>query len=183
LPISNGTIDGQCLAKEAASLFPLLNNYSSQYLDRQYLKQIGVVVVQLFCDTANDNKINFSVVESYVGSLDRSAIDPSSKSSIYIDSIINANSKYINFFSNVRMPKAADTILIKDQLGTALGFTEAQTEKKISYLNSIAKPLTTIFDRNKDPNTQVIDLVIDAGVSNIAQYVTLNPTMSTDFVW
>jgi hypothetical protein len=72
-------------------------------LDRQYLNQIGVVVFKAFKDSANENKISFIPVESFVGSLDRSAKDESSGERIFIDDIVNGNSKYIGFFSNANI--------------------------------------------------------------------------------
>ena len=53
-----------------------------------------------------------------------------------------------------------------------LGFYhDDENEKTIDYTNSIIKPLSLVFDKLKDMNQLRIDLVVDAGVSNIAQFV------------
>lgn len=54
----------------------------------------------MYADSANDNKLNFSLLESYVGSLDPNARNSSGRS-IYIDNLVNDSSQYINVFSNV----------------------------------------------------------------------------------
>jgi len=61
--------------------------------------------------------------------------------------------------------------MINNQCGTSLGFYEKDCQKDISVSESIYKALDTIFENNKDYNKFNIDLVIDAGVSNIAQFI------------
>lgn len=67
--------------------------------------------------------------------------------------------------------KKASTFYIKNQVGTVLGFDSVQTKKHVSYLESIMNPLTRIFDSAVDSNRVPLDLIVDAGVSNIAAYV------------
>lgn len=51
-----------------------------------------------------------------------------------------------------------------------LGFHKADCIKKIDVKKTIVDPLHQIFESCKDPNMLPLDLVVDAGVSNIAQY-------------
>jgi len=95
------------MSKIAASFFPNINYVNSEFLDRKYLKSVGIVVFQAFKDIANNKKLNFSPVESFVGSLDRNARDPSTKASLFIDDIVNSKSNFINVFSNVKTATAA----------------------------------------------------------------------------
>lgn len=174
IPISSVNIIDQTVSKIATSQFPLIQFSETTTLEDTYLKQIGVVVFNVYSDPANDDKLNFSVLESFVGSLDPLARNSAGKS-IYIDTVINDQSQYINLFSNVTTKSSkyedASTILISNQVGTSLGFTKRQSEKRINYTESIIKPLNMIFERNRDPNMMPIDIVVDAGVSNIAQLV------------
>lgn len=166
-------INDVTVSQSASKLFPYIQTLREKYLDRKYLKQIGVVLFEVYVDTSN-NKLAFSAVEAYTGSLDRNAKDEDTKVGIFIDDIINYNSTRINFFSNVQntdIMKKASTFYIKNQVGTVLGFDSVQTKKHVSYLESIMNPLTRIFDSAVDSNRVPLDLIIDAGVSNIAAYV------------
>ena len=68
--------------------------------DRDHLKKIGVVVYKMFVDPSENNKVNFEPVEAYAGSLGRNDKDPTTGVTTFIDTIINSQSRYINFFSN-----------------------------------------------------------------------------------
>ena len=49
-----------------------------------------------------------------------------------------------------------------------LGQYEKRCSKTIRYQDSIIKPLNLIFEAAKDRNKWNIDLVVDAGLANIA---------------
>ena len=68
--------------------------------DRDHMKKIGVVVYKMFVDPSENNKVNFEPVEAYAGSLGRNDKDPTTGVTTFIDTIINSQSRYINFFSN-----------------------------------------------------------------------------------
>ena len=54
----------------------------------------------MFLDPSAGNKINFEPVESFAGSLCKTDKDPNTGATTFIDTIINSQSRYINFFSN-----------------------------------------------------------------------------------
>jgi hypothetical protein len=91
-------------------------------------------------------------------------------SSIFIDDIVNNNSKYIRVFSTADQynVEKASSIVMSGQKAVSLGFYKKQTKKIISYTDSIIKPLTYILDRAGNINNVPLDLLIDAGISNIA---------------
>ena len=60
----------------ASKQFPAIKIQTDGYLSRDYMKHIGVVVFKAYKDTANNDKIGFTMLESFVGSLDRNAEDP-----------------------------------------------------------------------------------------------------------
>lgn len=68
--------------------------------DRDHMKKIGVVVYKMFVDPSENNKVNFEPVEAYAGSLGRNDKDPTTGVTTFIDTIVNSQSRYINFFSN-----------------------------------------------------------------------------------
>lgn len=167
-------------SKTAASFFPELL-FIGDKLDRKHIKDIGVVVFKMEVDKSSDYKILLTPIESYVGSLNRKAIDPETKANKFIDDVINNSSSRINFFSNIRFSLNAEvpltindkasTFIIHNQEATSLGFYTKDCLKHISVKESINKAIDKIFDNNSDLNKIEIDLVVDAGVSNIAQFI------------
>lgn len=92
------TEDEITYSDDAAGLFPNIG-FKNGAVERDYLKNIGVVVFQMFVDESNDNKVSMTPVEAFCGSLNRYE---ESKTSSLIDKVVNDNSKYINLFSNVQ---------------------------------------------------------------------------------
>jgi hypothetical protein len=92
------------LSREANEYFPtittVLDSEGEMRFDRDHMKKIGVVVYRIFVDPSENNKLNFEPVEAYAGSLGRNDKDPTTGVTTFIDTIINSQSKYINFFSN-----------------------------------------------------------------------------------
>ena len=105
------------MSKIAALQFPQLSydvkgsytvNYNKQVsmysIDQDELKKIGVVVFRVSEDPADTSKLQFSLEESYVGSLSRTAKDKDGKS-LFIDDIVNNSSTTIRMFSNLSTKK------------------------------------------------------------------------------
>ena len=137
------------------------------------MKHIGVVVFEVFNDTANDSRLSFRPLEAFVGSLDRTAKDPLTNASTFIDNVVNSRSKCIRLFSNADKSNLdrASTLVLKNQRATSLGFHNVQCQKTVTLQTSILDALTKVLDQCKDKNTMPLDLVLDAGVSNIAQLI------------
>lgn len=187
IPLDADSTFSESVSKLAVQQFPTIRFDSNSRLDRKYLKQIGIVVFKMYVDVSNNKKINFTPVEAYVGSLNKKDKDVLTNKSIFIDDIVNQNSQLINVFSNVDFSTykgiddddniiagqndhaKASTYLIRNQTITTLGFFESQCYKRIS-VPLIESSLARIFERGKDPNQVPLDIVIDGGVSNIANY-------------
>lgn len=161
------------MSRTAIDFFPQFK-FKNHNIDNENLKKIGIVVFKMFIDEGNEDRIGFIPVESFTGSLIRNDVDEVGKS-VFIDRIVNENSKYIRCFSNITDDRNyiqdSSTLYIHDQNITSLGFYEKECDKTISLRVSIKDALNKIFDRLKDPNYINIDMVVDAGVSNIAQYI------------
>lgn len=86
------------------------------HFDKEHFKKIGVVVLSSFIDNANNMKLNFKVLESFVGSLDKDTRSITDNSDIFIDHIVNNNSKYIRFFSaaNTRTVRESSILAINN---------------------------------------------------------------------
>jgi len=179
-PLSSCETESESVSKTAASMFPPINFIEENLLDRTFLKQIGIVVFKMVVDPSNDNKINFNPVEAFVGSLDKKAVDETTGKKLFIDDIVNNQSEFIQLFSNFdfKNPESpyrthfdeASTILISNQKVTSLGFFTSQCFKFITP-ETIESSLDLILDKAKDPFSYPMDIVCDAGVSNIAQYM------------
>lgn len=183
--LNSKTINDNTVSKAAVSYFPTLSFTDIKTIDNEYLKQIGIVIFQMYnANESSGTKIAFRPVEAFVGSLDKTAKDANG-ASIFIDTLVNSSSQYVNVFSNFSKTdlQKSDIISIKDQTAASLGFTDAQCQKRISYNDSLIKPLTMIFDNAKDTNKYNIDLLVDAGMSNIAYRYAKDRTDSRTADW
>ena len=68
----------------------------------------------------------------------------------------------------------ASTICTSRQPAVAMGFFREDCTKDISFYDSVMQPLTDILDKASNTNIVPIDIVADAGVSNIAQLAKMS---------
>lgn len=171
--LSSDGYDKYSLSQIAAKMFPAIEFKNRNHYSTRYLKHIGVTVFKAFRDRQNNGKINFRLLESFVGSLDPADRDPITNGSTFIDTIVNQNSNFIRLFSNAAVDKLrkASTIAVSRQPAYSLGFYGVDCRKDISFEKSMSTALTTALDRIRDPNVMPLDIIVDAGVSNIAQLV------------
>ena len=164
-------ISQESLSKMASDTFPLINYSGEDHYQQSDMKKIGVAVFKAFQDADNNGKINFQLLESFVGSLDPRERDPITKSSIFIDDIVNEQSQFIRLFSNANQDQLtrASTLVMSQQEVVSLGFYKVDCRKIIDYSESILQPLNQILVNAQNPYTLPLDIVIDAGMSNIAQ--------------
>lgn len=165
---------------DAANFFPTIQpSIDGEGFDPEHLKDIGVVVYKMFLDPAEGNKVNFEAVEAYAGSLYKDDKDPNTGVTKFIDTIINSQSKYINFFSNCFSTPSAkkfyketcDMLIAKPKEGATLGFYSEMTKEDISLSKSIYDGMNKSFDKVSDINQLNIDIVCDAGLANIGSYL------------
>lgn len=164
-------------SREFSQYFPTITYNSDSTFDVTHMKKIGILVLKVFQDTANNDTLNFSLLESFVGSVDPTAKNPITHSTEFIDTIVNSNSQYIRVFTNINYKELekACFIGIQNQVVPSLGFFNAETVKKIDYRTSIVQPLNRMFTSLNNPLVTNIDIVVDAGMTNIAQYLCSTP--------
>ena len=182
------------VSKQAASQFPAINFYNADHFDNEHLKDIGIVVFKAFKDTSNGGKIGFQLVESFVGSLSKKAKDSVTGSNKFIDDVVNSSSQFILMFSNVdqNLIDKASTFITSRQPAVSIGFYKIDCLKNISLIESIINPVNAMLDKASNANLVPIDIVVDAGMSNIAQLAKIqkdgtihtseNPNVS-DYAW
>ena len=178
VPFMSDNADDYTVSQMAAASFPSIGFTDDGTMDRENLKKIGIVVVKAFLDPGEGNKVNYDIVEAYVGELDKNAVDPNTGATTFLDNLINSQSEYIEFYSNCFNQTATkelyskmDLFVVHPQTAGVLGFYDFMTKKNISLTESILKAIPLIWEKNEDINEKQIDIVCDAGVSNIAQYV------------
>ena len=155
LLLSSDSVKDETVSRTAANSFPIIKFLGDKILDKTYLKQIGLVVFKATKDEANESRVLFTPVEAFVGSLDRNSKDPVTKASNYIGNLVNASSRYVNFFANIKTDQyynAAATIAALRQTAPVLGFAKRECVKPITEFESIYQPLNRIFNRLQDPN-------------------------------
>lgn len=172
LPLSASTIYGESVSKTAALSFPAITTLRPGTVEQRYTKRLGLAVFMAYRDDANESKISFKLVEAFSGQLDRHAVDDDTGASDYIIDKVNRESQYVNIFSTVDQNNiaAAKVTYAPPQKARSLGFYAEETFKHIDYIESIMRPLSRIFDRLQDPNQIRIDIVADAGLTNLAQF-------------
>lgn len=165
---------------EANTMFPsIAMNTENTHFDTENFKKIGVVVYKAYLDPAEGNKVNVMPVEAFVGSLCKDDVNPNTGVTTFIDTIVNSQSEYIYFFSNCFNTAATkqiysdkcDFLVAKPGVTGMLGFYEKQTAETISITNSILKGMDKCFNKVANIDERDIDVVCDAGISNIAQYL------------
>lgn len=171
-PITNNFTKSS-ISKSLGAQFPTITYDERGCLDNFYMHQIMIAVCKTYEDTRNDNKIGVQILETFVGSLNSSAIDNATGESIFIDNIINNNSEYVELYSNVttNLPDNGYMYKVSDNLAHLLSFTSAESAKNIKY-SDIISSLDTIFTKTSNIDEYTIDLVVDAGVSTIAEMTT-----------
>ena len=161
------------LAMVANGFFPSIPLDANGNIERANMKKIGVVVVKEYLDAGAGNKISFQVVESFVGSLGRNDRNPDTGASTFIDEIVNSQSQYINVFSNCKVKDSVDILVMPHASANvaSMGFYESMCNDSIDVSESILKALDVACSKVTDINERDIDIVVDGGVSNIAQFI------------
>lgn len=173
ISLATSSIFDNSLSKSIVQQFPSITYDDNGLFDSENMDKILVAIVSMKNDANYNNKINFSVVESFYGSLDKNSKNIQGESD-YIGNVINANSSYIEFYSNLpsdRLVQDGQIYKVITQKAGIYGFTTAQTLKTIEK-DVILTSIDTILDRLSNIDEVELDLVVDAGLSNIAQYIS-----------
>ncbi len=169
----------QSISKNAAEFFPTISysagsdantDVSAQVYDRTYFSYIGVVVYQIEVDVAT-GCLQAVPVEAFTGSLIKEAVDINTNATVYIENIINNRSKYIRLYASIKDEdlQTKGTILYSVP-STGVILNKPTTDKKIVY-SKITESLDDIFNSQSNVLNTIIDVVCDAGVSTIAQFI------------
>jgi len=174
------------ISKNAAQFFPTINyatnattNMGTSSFDRTYFSWIGVVVYQIKVNKGTGN-LFAEPIEAYAGSLLKDAKDLRTNASVFIENIVNTNSNYISIYVDDNLSEnkmnlfATDRILwAKPSAGVILGLPKSAAKKTIKY-SDISKAIDDVFGSYSNVLASTLDVVVDAGMSTIAQAVNGN---------
>lgn len=166
------------VSRTLANQFPTLTFDDDGLLTKEYHNYIVVHVCETVQDVNDEGRVHTRVLESHIGSLNPDAKDEGTGRNTYIADIVNGNSAYIEMYAeeNYNYDYSDDTGFISEQDQPELiGFNQNESEKIIDD-GVIVSSLTDIFSKEEIANTQnnQIDIVVDGGVSSIAQYITID---------
>ncbi|MEI6420819.1 MAG: phage tail sheath C-terminal domain-containing protein [Lentisphaerota bacterium] len=185
-----GTFVGQSVSEDLARMFPSIPfNFrnGATTLDKTYGQYIGIVVCQTRRDPNNDGKLITAYLEAYAGSIHSAARSPSTGQSIYIGDLINSQSSYIQFYQNLTtlsVPSINDqtvALWMPDAQYEMLGFTDAECLK---YINGgqVVNDSKITMEKVSNIDEIQIDVVVDAGLSTIAQF-TYDPISTSGSIY
>jgi hypothetical protein len=184
-----GTFIGSSFSEDLARQFPGISwTQAGTQLDPYYFHQLGVIVCSTTEDANNDGKIMTSIVESFVGSVHTGMKNPSNGQSIYLGDLINNTSNYIKWYSdyvtnNTTIAWSMDILkndvnsilFMPDDKYPIMAFTDAECVKWIRG-DTMVEDMKVIMQKLSNIDMIDIDVVLDAGLSTIAQYTKDNPS-------
>ena len=150
--------NAETMSKTAASMFPWIGKNDVGEYDREYMKHIGVVVFKGFLDSEEGNKVNFKPVEAFAGTLKPGVLNSTTGKSMFIDEVINTNSKYIEFYSNCFNGDDNNFYTWDDNV-------QDNTEEEQQISACVDKSL--VF-RTVNPNTEASDMKVDDPATEIS---------------
>jgi len=170
----SGTYAGTSISEDMAAYFPSIEyTENGANLDPDYFSWITVVVGKTVEDANNNNKLGIIYLEAWSGSLLKEAKDASTGQSSYIVDIINAQSSYIKMYktnpvTTLALDQNHPVMMDADNI-KLLTFSDSEAEKLIIG-SKIVNDMRTCFEKVKNIDELQIDIVVDAGLSTIAEF-------------
>ncbi len=174
-PLS-GVYGSYSISEDISRMYPTIPfNYrdGEVVLDDNYGQRIGLVVCKTIAESNQGGKLTISYLESFVGSIQRTARDLVNGQSLYIADIVNSRSQYIKIYKNLSIPlPVADTdktvlLWAPNTQYQLIGFEDWECVKLIDG-SSIPNQLERVFDKVANVDEVRVDVVLDAGLSTMA---------------
>jgi len=152
-------------------------------INKEYSHHMGIVVCQVFAGEQDKGKLKIGILEAFVGSIHEGQRNPATGQSIYIGDMVNAGSKYFRMFFNstrnasdnllptwITETQDNDSVLYKkSDIYPMIGFTAEESKKDIAG-GQIKSELQKVFEKVSNIDDIQIDVVVDGGLSTIAQF-------------
>lgn len=172
-----GEFSGSSTSEDLMRQFPVIEFIDNgNNIDKSYAQQITVVVCNTNSDVNNQGKLAVGILESFTGSIHKTAKNPITGQSIYIGDIINNQSNYIKWYDNLNnaplLPTPTDeNVVLYKASGAAqlIGFEASECVKTIIGTQMVSE-MNKIFEKVSNIDEYQIDVVVDAGLSTIANF-------------
>jgi hypothetical protein len=142
-------------------------------INTEFSQFIGLVVCKQFYDRNGEELLSVGIVESFVGSVIKGKTNKATGFSENICDIVNAESEYIKIYQNPSMVNldedSKSLIYHQNQEYELMGFTELESQKIIDGTEFLHN-LNIAFEKVDNILDVQIDVVVDGGLSTIAQY-------------
>ena len=165
-------------------------------IDKYYSHFIGVIVSHTFVDPYDPAKTTIGIAEAFVGSIHADKRNDATGQTEYIVDIVNASSQFIRMYGNTCVQENCSILNLPDDDGNSvlyvdygidnttyeeneriadlIGFNSDERAKLIDG-NTIPDTLNTAYEKLSNIDEIPIDVVVDAGLSTIAQFTVGYP--------
>ena len=146
-------------------------------VSNEFSDWIGVLVSRTTANPNANGDLDVSIIEAWTGSIKSDAKDTATGRSVYIGDIINGGSEYITWYATVPNNQPLDYITETDCLYAKpqniqlASFSTAESTKIIKG-REVVNNIKTTLEKVSNIDERQIDVVVDAGLSTIAQYCT-----------
>lgn len=178
------------ISESISGLFPTIeykNNGSE--VSTEFSKWVGIAVCKATPDTNEDGKLNVQVLENFAGSIIPGSKDNATNASIFLPDQINGFSKYIRLYGNNALlqdltegtsPILADNVAVfaPYTYPELLNFNSSDSAKRIKG-DTITSDMEIAFSKVKNRKDTDVDLIVDAGLSTIAEFTDEYDTANT----
>ena len=178
--ISNlsATYSSTSISETMMNYFPAIDFVEDgAQVSNEYSNWLTVIVARTISNPNNNGDLEVSILEAWNGSILSNAKDTATGRSVYLGDIINSNSSYIKWYATA--PASQPVSVVNEQVAL---FTKLQTIDLMSFTTAEALPviegrevvnnIKTILEKISNIDERQIDIVLDGGLSTIAQYCT-----------
>ena len=148
-------------------------------ISNEFSDWVTVIVSKTVSNPNQNGDLNVVIQEAWSGSLKINAKDTSTGQSTYIGDIVNNNSTYIKWYATDPADALTlagniantDCFYTQDQPISLATFTQAEAASTIVG-SDVVNNMEIVFEKVANIDDRQIDLVADAGLSTISQFVT-----------
>lgn len=180
VPNLTATYSGTSVSENMMNYFPAIDfTEDGSQLSNEYSNWLTVIVARTIGNPNNNGDLEVTILEAWNGSIVSGTKDTASGRSVYLGDIINNGSNYIKWYATDPTTQPITTVNNSIAL-----FTDKQTIDLASFTTSESDPIIegrevinnvkTILEKVSNIDDIQIDIVVDAGLSTIAQYCTNN---------
>jgi len=174
----SSTYSGSSVSETMMKYFPTVDFVEDgAQVSNEYANWISVIISRTVSNPNAEGNLDVVVLEAWNGSIKTTAKDTATGRSVYIGDVINNNSSYITWYATdptaqpIAYMSEKDAFYTKSQDIKLASFTTGEADPKIKGRN-VVNNIKTILEKVSNIDEVQIDVVLDGGLSTIAQYCT-----------